>query len=146
LPLRVERKRNSYYLVVADEKNTVHNPLRRVTQVLSGLIKNTNVKWAEALKIKLVYKHERLWLLITPTVWLDKPDDITNTEMDVADEFVRERLATRYNNKYNSIMDGWISILVGDKDNRDFTAFGIQDGIDAKFILSRGTAYSMKGK
>ncbi len=146
LPLRVERKRNSYYLIVADEKNTIHNSLRAVIQVLSGIVKGTKIKWSEALKIKFVYKHERLWLLITPTVWLDRPDDVTDIELDVADEFVRERSATRYNNRYSPIMDAWISVLVGESDNREFTSFGIQDGVDARFILSRGTAYSMKAK
>lgn len=144
LPLRVERKRNAYYFVITNENNDIYNSLRLTAHGLSGVIKNTAAKWSEALEIKLQYKHERLWLLITPTIWLDRPDNLTDKEMDNAQEFVRERLATRYNSVYNSIMDSWISILVGTGDDREFTAFGIQNGVDAKFVLTRGTAYSMK--
>jgi hypothetical protein len=84
--------------------------------------------------------------VITPTIWLDKPADVADSELDIADEFVRERMATRYDNRYSPIIDAWISVLVGGKDDREMTSFGIQDGIDAAFVLSRGTAYSMKAK
>jgi len=81
---------------------------------------------------------------MTPSVWLDRPEDSTVEEIDIADEFVRERLAIRYNTKYNDIIDAWISIVVGNNDISEFSTFGIQDGADANFLVSRGTAYSYK--
>ncbi|MDO9028606.1 MAG: hypothetical protein Q7U68_07095 [Candidatus Roizmanbacteria bacterium] len=148
LSLRVERKRNTYYLIIPEDKrdDSAYSILKTAVHGLSGIVPNTRVKWTEAVRIKLEYKLDRLWLLLLPAIWQDRPEDATVEEVDIADEFVRERYATRYNNKYNDIIEAWIAIIVGNADTKALAAFGIQDGIDANFIISRITAFSWKEK
>jgi len=146
IPVRVERKRHSYYLIIPkDQINNDHfQSLRTTTFNLAGQVPQTTMQWAEAIRLRLEYKFDKLWLLIIPSIWLDRSATATVEEIDLADEFVRERLATRYNNKFSDVLDGWIKIIVGNSENKKVSAYEIQDGVDAVFEISRGTGFSYK--
>ncbi|MEZ6041953.1 MAG: hypothetical protein R3C20_15735 [Planctomycetaceae bacterium] len=55
-----------------------------------------------------------LWLLLEPTVLGSTVTDETPAdERQRRKEFVRERLATRYNKRWNELLDAWINVLSG---------------------------------
>jgi len=93
--------------------------------------------------MRLEYRLDRLWLVIEPTVWVaDFEDQMLRNKVK---EFVRERLASRYNPSWNKLLDGWSHLLVGDSDTAELRAFGNASGVDAAFTISRTTAFSWRG-
>lgn len=135
--------------------------LRAAAGQLTGLIANTNVRWAEAVRMRLERRLDRNWLLFEPTVWVEYPDrgheqggqgggnDSPPSAMHIeaAREFVRERAARRYNHVLTRLLDGWVELIVGPAkvDHATLRTFGVGDGIDASFTLSRITAFSGRG-
>jgi len=110
---------------------------------LFGVIRDTGIEWTEACELKLDYRLDRLWLLIDPTVVILGNRELDQTQRAVAKEFVRQRTLTRYNQQYNSLLSGWIEVLLGDgQDPIKLVSLGIGDGIDASFEISRITGYS----
>ncbi len=61
-------------------------------------------------------------------------------------DFVREKLATRYNRQWNSLIEAWIAFLMEDREDTTVRAFGISDGIDASFTLNRITAFTRRAE
>lgn len=116
--------------------------LKRATGQLAGTVPNTTLGWAEAIRIRLDLKLGRLWLLLEPTIWIERTDD---GEAGLAGkEFRRERLAQRFNATWNSILDGWVGLVVGSQAEAELRAFGIGDGLDAAFTIGRVTAFSRR--
>lgn len=117
-------------------------PLKGCTGQLTGKIPNTSIDWSEALKIKLDYQLSRMWLLFEPTIYCG---DVTASEWhSTVDDFVRERLATRYNRQWNTLIEAWLTLLMDGKQEIQLRAFGIEDGIDASVTLTRTTAFSRR--
>ena len=56
-------------------------------------------------------------------------------------EFIRSRLADRYNPKWNGLFDAWAGVLTGNQDETELRAFGIADGLNAVFTLVKTTAF-----
>src|SRR5271157_3062447 len=99
-------------------------------------IPGTTFSWAEALAVRLEFSMDRLWLVLEPTVLGSKPsEDHTIADRQRRKEFVRERLATRYNKKWNELLDAWISVLSGGSDRWIVTTFGLTQGVDASFEI-----------
>jgi hypothetical protein len=141
-PLIGERKKASRFLTVdpARESASELSGLRGLTQSVAGAVPDVGLRWREAAEIRLESRLGKLWLLVSPTIWVEATED--HTKESVRAEFVRERTATRYNRLWNSLLDAWTEVLTGGLEECSFHCFGISDGIDAAFTLSRITAFS----
>ena len=117
----------------------------KITRRVFGKIPATTFSWAEALAVRLEFSMDRLWLVLEPTVLGSKPsEDHTIADRQRRKEFVRERLATRYNKKWNELLDAWISVLSGGSDRWTVTTFGLTQGVDASFEIHATTGFSRR--
>lgn len=110
--------------------------------VLTGTIGNTGIRWTECCELRLDYKLDRLWLLMDPRIHRHIPEEATAEQIDESKEFVRSRLAGRFNPKANAMLSGWASLLLGTDRTVTLRSFGISDGIDATFEMSTVTGFS----
>jgi NAD-dependent SIR2 family protein deacetylase len=143
-PFSVRRGR-SYSVLLVDWQRVSHSDsaaLRECVEVLEGVIPHTEISWSEALRIKLDFHLGRLWLLIEPAIYLDQITD--KKQRYVAADFVRERLATRYNRQWNFLIEAWITLIFGNSREQKMAAFGIADGVDASFTVGRITGFSRR--
>ena len=145
-PLKLERVGHHYMIAVeeANARDALFNPLRRATDALTGKVPQTQLKWAEAVWIKLEYWLGRLWLLLEPTIWVERTDD--DALFAQSREFIRARLAGRFNPKWNEIVEAWSHIITDGQGQSEVKAFGIGDGADASFTISALTAFSKRGE
>lgn len=109
---------------------------------LAGMIGNTGIRWTECCELHLDYKLDRLWLLMDPRIYRDIPEDATAEQIEESKEFVRSRLAGRFNRKANAMLSGWANLLLGTDQTVTLRSFGISDGIDATFEISAITGFS----
>jgi hypothetical protein len=112
---------------------------------LSGTVGNTGIRWTECCELRLDYKLDRLWLLMEPRIHRDIPEEATSAQIEESKEFVRSKLAGRFNPKANAMLSGWAGLLLGtDRNVRSvkLRSFGISDGIDATFEVSSITGFS----
>ena len=137
-----DRHRHFHVLRPADPSNRRWNPLRLSAQgTIAGVIEG--VAWCEAVRLRLAFHHGRVWLVADPRVWTERRDE----KEDPASEFVRERVAKRYNRQWLAILDGWLECLVGPRGaTRTIRALGVSDGVDATFELRSVTAVARKGR
>lgn len=114
--------------------------LERAARGVGG--KMSGLTWREAVRLQLEYRHGKLWLLYEPTVWMERSEDPAAAA--AAKEFVRERLATRYNRNWNALLVAWQDILTAGQAVRSISSFGISAdaGIDAQFTIGRINAFS----
>jgi hypothetical protein len=143
-PFRVQRGGYSDILHVDFSRASAPRvaALRDCAGSLTGTIPNAGIPWSEVLRFRLDYQLRRLWLLIEPAVYFG---DVTKTEQRyIAADFVRERLATRYNRQWNALMEAWIALIMADRKELQVAAFGIGDGIDASFTVGRITGFSRR--
>jgi hypothetical protein len=142
--IRIERRRSHSILVPkwSDFDDAATSRFRACCDSLHGRILRSEIEWNESLRIKLDYKLGRLWLLLEPTVYVSRSEDETDRERSA--DFIRERLARRYNRLWNGFLDAWTAFLLGDQKERTFRTFGIRDGVDAEFSLGRITGFSRR--
>ncbi|MBI4558201.1 MAG: SIR2 family protein [Candidatus Hydrogenedentes bacterium] len=141
------QRRSDRILVVDSSKATlpVFTPLRNAVTRIAGTVPGTTVTWAEAVRIRIEYRLDSLWLVFEPTIWTAAQSGENGDEAKARGrEFVRERLASRFNRAWNAVVDAWANILTGGQPEAEIRAFGKGDGIDAVFTISRKTAYSRK--
>jgi len=129
--------------------------LSEAVRAVAGKVPGTELGWAEAVRVRLERKLDRLWLLVEPSVWIDYPSAPESDEeaepvspdddLDAVKEFIRERAATRYNSVLNNLLDGWVDVLVGSTPTRTVRTLGIGDGVDASFTLLKTTGFSRWG-
>lgn len=144
LPLHAEGHR-SYHLLRVDGDRSNHSRLQRLktsVQQVSGTVPGTNACWAEAIRVKIEYKLDRLWLLLEPCIWFEKCS--TDEQHYRCNDFVRERMARRYNKQFNSVLDAWIEVIVGNKERATITALNDQPGICAAFTLLKRTGFTRR--
>ena len=72
---------------------------------------------------------------MNPRIHRDIPDDVGADAIKQSKEFVRARLAARFNPKANAMLSGWAQLLLGTERTVTLRSFGISDGIDATFEL-----------
>jgi hypothetical protein len=113
---------------------------------LAGLIPKTDVPWSEACDLRVDYRLDQFWLLISPIVVADLAADAPEGVVEATREFVRERRARRHNRFANAMIEGWITLIVGHGPSVRLRSFGIADGIDAEFEILRTSAFSGIGK
>jgi hypothetical protein len=116
--------------------------LRQAVGPISGKVPKTEIEWCEAFRFKLEHRLDRLWLLLEPSVWVERFDD--DTSVDRVRDFRRERLAARYNKNWNALLDAWSQLFTGGAETAEIRAFGIQDGVDAVFKIGKLTAFSAR--
>ncbi|MCW2274053.1 SIR2 family protein [Rhodoblastus acidophilus] len=101
------------------------------------------VFWAEALRISIQVLDGRSWLLLDPDIWI-----WPTRARPLAADFLDRRRGERYNRLYNSILDGWLSVLLGDHDRTTaFTVATHESGSPAErpvFSLQTRTAYTRR--
>ncbi|MEX1014330.1 MAG: SIR2 family protein [Candidatus Paceibacterota bacterium] len=143
LPVKLKRKGSTYFLLV--DKSEINNPiyvkLQAELKELYGQINKTNINWYEAVKLKLEMRYDKLWLLIEPTVFADY-GDVTEEEKIFVGEYIRERLATRYNKVADDLINYWSIILTGGKKSKQLKCFDMNNGINAEFKINAKTAFS----
>jgi hypothetical protein len=98
--------------------------------------------WAEAIEIGLEAVEDGWLMLFAPEVWVSKrfssDSENSGTEeeaIELGKEFVRERLAQRYNKQTGVIMAGWTKLILAN--SAEIHSFGPprSEGIDANFTL-----------
>jgi hypothetical protein len=141
-PLFVEKHRSTFSLRVdqnrADDQTLIS--LRTAVSQVAGVIPSSSIAWAEAVRIRLEYKLDRLWLMLDPYIWFAKC--ATDDQLYIAGDFVRERMARRYNKQFNSTFSAWIRTLLGDDDECTIEAFSEQPGISASFVIGKRSGYT----
>lgn len=140
LPLRIARRRGEYYLAIDPMRaaDPVLQPVARCVTALSGVV--DGVPWSEAVRVGLEFRLERCWCLLTPTVRLHWQSE--GRPPQAAVDLSRERQATRYNDRWNSLLDGWREVFFGADATRTFSSFEAIEGVNARFTLARTTAYT----
>lgn len=144
LPLRPIRRGSQHFLLVAGQhdQDPKLQPLVKAVSRVWGKIPNTTLSWGEALAVHLNFSLDRLWLLLEPTVLGSKTED--SAEREARTEFVREKLATRYNKTWNALLDSWVTILSGGKPRWSISTFGLSGGVDALFEVHVTTGFSRR--
>jgi hypothetical protein len=117
-------------------------PLREKLKVIAGIVPGTNVRWSEAVSIRLEYRMRRLWMLLEPTVWFGKTE--SDEERYACGEFVRERQARRYNRLADTLLNAWLQVLLPGTGDATVRAFMDQPGMEARFTFSRRTAFARR--
>jgi NAD-dependent SIR2 family protein deacetylase len=148
-PVRAEvrRSRNSRYILVADTElaeDPLLAPLKRAAGGIGGKIPKSDLRWAEALQLRLDHRLGRLWLLLLPNIWIDRTE--VDAEIEIASEFRRERMTVRRNMESNSVLDAWVHLVLGGAASAELSAFGLSEGngVDACFTLGTMTAFSRR--
>lgn len=145
-PLRVVRRRNADLCVLDSNRAKAEvDILKKVTEQISGIVPQTSVRWEEALYVKLTYRLGRMWLLIEPSVRISLDESVTEEKKNRAKDFVRERLAARYNRKWNALLDAWSKIIVGPGQECTLKAFHMDEGLNATFVVHGTTGFSRRG-
>src|SRR4030042_5551642 len=93
------------------------------TRQICGMVGNTRILWAEAVRVRIEHRIGSLWLLIEPTIWVELTDD--DLVFRISREFIKERLARRYNAVWNSIVEAWANLLTCGQKECTLRAFGI---------------------
>jgi hypothetical protein len=141
-------QRGSARTLVADPKHHGPGPFNKVAQGSMNALTGTvdGITWREACGLRLDRRLDRLWLLLEPKILLPRSmrESHTAAAIEKAKDFARERRAGRRNNHVASILEGWISLITGGNDSIRLKAFGISDGADADFEISRTTGFSGK--
>lgn len=114
----------------------------RPLTAIAGTIGNTNIRWIECCDLRLDYKLDRLWLLMDPRIHREIPEGTPDEQVEQSREFVRSRLAERYNPRANAMLSGWTNLLIGKERTTTLRGFAISDGIDATFEMSTITGFS----
>jgi len=117
-------------------------PLQDKLKTIAGVVSGTNVKWSEAVSIRMEYRMQRLWMLLEPTVWFGKTE--SDEERYACGEFVRERQARRYNRLADTILNAWLQVLLPGTGEASVRAFTDQPGMEARFMFSRRTAFARR--
>lgn len=146
-PLILKSKRGTHLLTVNPQESNspIFDALKKTIKgQIFGLVPSTTIGWAEAVRIRLEYRNDVMWLLLEPTIWTEEFDD--EISRPKVQEFIRARLVRRYNPAWNELLNDWSSILTNGGSECTVRAFGIADGCDASFSISRTPGFSPKGE
>lgn len=107
---------------------------------LTGRIGPDGPAWAEAIRLRLEYHYDTLWLVFEPTVWIEKADPVS----DLRATFTGPRTWHRYNPVADQLLDAWTQVLYG-SDGR-CARYGMADdqGIDATFEFGDRTGFTRR--
>ena len=143
LPVVLKKKKNIFYLVVDPTSNNSAklSKLKEITYNVNGFCKN---QWAECLEIRLEYKNDQYWVVITPDIWIEPVEK--KQEMK---DFIINRKKKRYNPVQNQLLDCWRDLLFENNKTAlsEFKSYNFEDDItNPSFTISPITAYSWRSK
>lgn len=132
-------------LVLAEPTVTPANHFRGLgnPNAVNGIVAGTGIDWVEVCGLRLDFRDDRLWLLLNPRTHLIWNDEASPEEKNKAKDFVRERMARRYNSQSNDLLESWRTILLGaDKGEVALTAGPFTKGIGASFTINTVSGFS----
>ncbi len=113
------------------------------TEVTDEFPEQQQVAWSECLRLSLVHKNGRTWLLLTPDVWI-----WPTRARRMAADFLDDRQCKRFNNVFNAILDAWIEVVFDTSDKNieaSFTSFdGAASASNPEYKLSNRTGFSRR--
>ncbi len=113
------------------------------TEATDEFPEQQQVAWAECLRISLVHKNGRTWLLLTPDVWI-----WPTRARRLAADFLDDRQCRRFNNVFNAILGAWIEVIfdISDKNiEASFTSFdGAASASNPEYRLSNRMGFSRR--
>jgi hypothetical protein len=114
--------------------------LRAAAGALTGQVPNAPLIWSEGVELRLEGRMGQLWLVFEPTISIPQSEDLRETE--ARKEFIRSRVAGRYNGQTNPLFQAWGEIL--GTGSSDIAAFGLgsEPGMEASFSINSTTAFS----
>jgi len=142
-PFRITRKRDRHFLFPDPKKikDQFFDPLRASLTTISGIVPRSKLTWVAALELTVQYSLSTPFLLLTPTIIASKASE--RTESKLVAPFVKEITARWYNQKYDTILNSWLSLIFGNDKEVTLTAFERPiEGINASFTISRTTAFT----
>jgi hypothetical protein len=149
LPLRLTRYRGWVLAVEPTlDRHIALEGLRAVAKQLTGRIPGTELRWYEAVRLRLELVGPQLWALLRPTVIGDPLPEVAEAEFRklraTRADFIRERIAVRYNSQSNQLLDAWARLLTRGEEEPEVRALGISDGVDGSFRLGSVTAFTRR--
>lgn len=115
--------------------------ITKIVGPLRGTLQVSGLEWAEGVELQLVHRVSRLWLLVRPVTWVARGSEEAEDERRV---FVNARYEKRWNLPANTLLEAWVTILVGTT-GRDVCAFNLPEGgTDALFRIEATTAFSAR--
>ena len=153
-PLSLRKSKRTWYIVVDPEKveNTIYHSLKKsvgykdnLGTICGNVPKINELRWSEAVSIRIEERNGSLWLLLNPDIWISPLQDRKQ-----AKDFLRQRKLRRYNKQAYSILNSWIEILLNEnviqRNKRIETLVVYPDSqYSASFEVSTRTAYSKNG-
>lgn len=135
------RHKSTSILAPENPQSSAWTPLcETVGGPISGVVKgHAELEWREGIEISLGWANEQLWLLVEPRLVFFGIDEGNKAR---AADFAREKTATRYNSRLNSILSFWVEKLAGQ--GNGIRALGDGHDVDAEFQLSSTTAFSWR--
>jgi hypothetical protein len=148
LPVNLRYRHGTYYAVANPRAPNAKLLERLATAVaghrsapLSGMVPKADVRWAEAVSIRLEERNGGVYLMLDPTIWITP-----SSERELAGDFIRARVLKRYNPQANGLFDAWIGILLGEPkpgEAKVVTAFAADDH-PVSFMVNSRSAFSRR--
>ncbi|MBW3466616.1 SIR2 family protein [Arthrospiribacter ruber] len=135
--------RRSQHIVLINPKRKDSDDYMNLSNVIGGVfgsVPNSKLKWAAGVIFSIQYKLNKAHLMLSPTIIVTKP--MEREEAKLIAPFVKEKMAIWYNNKYNLILDAWLSILFGKEQHLNISLFNNEEGINAHFRIYKQTNYT----
>lgn len=98
-------------LPISSAVDSVHR-----SKALCGKIPDTQMHWAESIRLKLDRNLDRFWILVSPDVWIydgDKTRETYQEELDTMKAFKKNRLKWRRNFEKARLVNAWQEVLFG---------------------------------
>lgn len=141
------KHRRSETLVFASPKVTPANRFRGLgsPNAVNGVVPKTNIEWIEVCGLRLDYRDDQLWLLLNPRTGIIWNDAANSEDKEKAKNFVRERMARRYNFHANYLLESWKNILLGTSHGEVTLAVGpFRKGMAASFTINTVSGFSRR--
>ena len=111
------------------------------TPVTDEYPKREKVTWSEAVRVSIDQKDGRLWLLLDPDIWI-----WPKRARRMATSFLDKRKGDRRNDKYNSLLSGWVQAVLGTSEkNIEIVVSPFESGSSAEnpsFTIGTRTGFS----
>jgi NAD-dependent SIR2 family protein deacetylase len=120
-------------------------PLRAAgLAAIAGTISNGRSRWAESIDLAIQHRHGTLWLIYTPSTWVE-PDLYDPARCD-ARSWTRQRHRSRHNTTYTLLLKAWAEVLCASQPRarlHPLAAATISDGFGG-FELRRVAPYTQR--
>jgi hypothetical protein len=136
-PLLYRTTRTSAFLIAdphAEDKKPLE-PLRNVVGKTSGAVAGLftpadefhpqpeQVTWSESVRISIDTRAGQHWVLLNPDIWI-----WPIRARKIAADFLDQRRCDRFNNKYNTLLDIWIALVLGTAERKAEVLLSAFDG------------------